>query len=202
MLYFQPETSAKRRLIPLTIAIAASLVTSNAFAQSHQAERSFGLQLHASEVSVNTSQTWNEGLSNQTWGNEPGFGVSASYYLDPSISLRATYERANSFTSMTTEFIPDTSLVIDRDNNATAEHFSIALVPQFDISPSLFGFAHVGIARNEVSSTADAPKFTETSVVYGFGIGLRLTDNVSLASEYSRTGSNYEALRVSIGYRF
>lgn len=188
---------------PAALMLGLAFVSSStAWAQSYEANSQFGLQIHWSEVSASSSHTNDSGQVFSTTGDEMGYGVSASYYFDPTISIRATYERATDFSSSVSEHVGDADIVILHDERGTAEQFSLSLVPQFDISPSLYGFVHIGVARNEFRGDTEGSKTNETSVVYGLGFGYRLAERITLSGEYSRAGSEYDVLRVALGYRF
>lgn len=195
----KPATSIWLALWGLTLG-AIALPTANA--QSYEANSQYGLQIHWSEVSASLSHTNDSDQFVRLVGDEMGYGISASYYFDPTISIRATYERATDFNTTVVTAVPDSNLLLIEDEHSTAEQFSLALVPQFDISPSLYGFAHIGVARNEFRGDSEAGKTNDTSLVYGLGFGYRLAERFTLSAEYSRAGSEYDALRVALGYRF
>lgn len=191
-------TSLWLALMMLSIALSVP----KASAQDYEANSQYGLQIHWSEVSVSSSHTNDDNQLFRIDGHQMGYGISASYYFDPTISIRATYERATDFTSFSSEAPTESGFAIVQDESGMAEHFSLALVPQFDISPSVYGFAHIGISRNEFRGDFDGSKTNDTSLVYGLGFGYRLAERFTLAGEYSRAGSEYDVLRVALGYRF
>lgn len=184
-----------------SIILCAHLLATTASAQGATSKSSFGIQLHVSEVDAHLNHNWDDTHTSLTAGQETGYGISASYYFDRSVSLRLTYEHASGFSS-TSGIYDGTELTVFTSNDERSEHLSLVLMPQFDISPSLYGFAHAGIAHTRATSAEFARRYRDNSFVYGLGFGYRLTEQTSLSAEFSRTGSDYQALRLSLGYRF
>lgn len=203
-MFMLTTTSAKTGWLTAAGAtLFTTLFGASAVAQNIEGESRFGVQLHVGEVSATTRDSWNDNDNMfQQFGEEIGFGISASYYFDPSVSLRATYERASGFQSYFTEIDRVEQLISIDSASSRTEHFSLVIMPQFDITSSLYGFANLGIAYTEYSVSEYNYDTSDTSVVYGLGFGYRVSERVRLSGEFSRTGDEYEALRFSIGYRF
>lgn len=175
-----------------------ALCLSSASAQ----DKPWSAALHLGTADVNRLVTDSGPWWNDVDDDATALGVSLAYDLSPMLGLRVMYEEANSLRGDNTcppgAFCP--AVVIREEVDFSAWH--AALLPRYEFAPGWTVFGILGAQRWELDRDERLPGDSGTDFTYGAGVTWQFLPRVEVGLEYQASQVDYEAVRLSLGYRF
>lgn len=193
------------RKVVLTSLLLATVVTITSFtpqahAQAFEKDWMFSANVARTSLDRETSGSPWYGVTDQS---KTSFIGSLSWFANPYLSIRASYEFGAQMTSQNAcPPAAEACTLVALREQGDLESFQLVLVPEIDINDNTFLFANVGFARTTLDTEQTLPRYSSTDLIYGAGIGYRLTRNWRASVEYVTSGDDYQSFRLGLSLRF
>lgn len=186
-----------RQYFAILVAAAALAVTCAPAA----AQGSFSLAAHVGSTDIERVQRSGGPWWTDVDDSATSLGLSLGYEFSRILGLRLGYERARDLraTNLCPPGAACPAIAIKEQQDFTT--WQLALVPRLPLAGQWSLFGLLGVMDMKLSRDDLLPAGSETSLVYGVGLGRRL-GMAEFGVEYQATDDVYRGLRFNAGVRF
>ncbi|RUO18352.1 outer membrane beta-barrel protein [Aliidiomarina haloalkalitolerans] len=193
-----------RKVVLTSLLLAAvgglTSYTPQASAQAFEKDWMFSANVARTSLDRETSGTPWYGVTDQS---KTSFVGSLSWFATPHLSIRASYEFGAQMTSQNAcPPAQEACTLVALREQGDMESFQLVIVPEIDINDSTYLFANLGFARTTLDTQEQLPRYSSTDLIYGAGVGYRLSRNWRASLEYVTSGDDYQSLRLGLSLRF
>ncbi|TCO75888.1 porin family protein [Chromatocurvus halotolerans] len=165
-------------------------------------DKPWSAALHVGVAEVSRRVTDSGPWWNDVDDDATALGVSLGYDVLPMLGVRVMYEEADNLRGVNTcpadAICP--AVVIREEVGLRSWH--AALLPRYEFAPDWTVFGTLGAQRWKLDRDDVLPDDSGTAFTYGAGVTWQFLPRLDVGLEYQSSQVDYDAVRLSLGYRF